>query len=242
MRYAVISDIHGKVHALEAVLKDIERQVPDHIFCLGDLVGYGAFPGECIALVKESCSVILKGNHDAAAGAGGSLDGYFEDARLSLEWTRERLSEAEREFLQALPLTHAGEITSYVHASLHEPAEWDYLDTEEALDLHFERQESDLCFAGHTHLPAIIGGAELACANLSWNVPLPLPRDQKILINPGAVGQPRDEDPRACYAIFDEAQRIVTYRRVRYEVRRAQNGIRAIKMPTFLADRLENGV
>ncbi len=241
MRFAVISDIHGNAHALEAVLKDIERQVPDHVYCLGDLVGYGAFPSECIALIRSHCSMVLKGNHDAAAGTAGSLDGYFEDARVSLEWTREHLSEAERDYLQGLPLLETGAVTTYVHASLHEPEEWGYLDSKEALEGHFSAQETDLCFAGHTHLPAIIGGAALASAELGWNVPLPLPRDQRILVNPGSVGQPRDEDSRACYAIFDEAQRIVTYRRVRYEVRRAQNGIRAIKMPGFLADRLEHG-
>lgn len=242
MRIAIISDIHANLQALEAVLSDIAKQVPDHVICLGDLVGYGAFPRECLALVREHCSRIVMGNHDYFASGDDSLDHFFEDARLSLEWTRSQLGHDERAFLQELPYVLEGDYTTYVHATLHRPADWDYLDYPEAYEHHFARQATPVCFVGHTHMPAIIENGSFLEAELVWNSPLPLPKDGKIVVNVGSVGQPRDGDSRACYLLYDEMQRIVTYRRVRYEVERAQNGIRAIKMPTFLADRLAEGV
>lgn len=242
MRLAIISDIHANLQALEAVLRDMEKQIPDHVICLGDLVGYGAFPSECIQLVQKHCSQVILGNHDSVCAGIDSLDDYYEEAQISLEWTRNRLDESEQEYLAGLPYILEGEQTIYVHASLHCPEQWEYIDYEELLRLHFENQETPVCFAGHTHLPAIFGRKAMASAALSWNSPLPLPKDQQILVNPGSVGQPRDQDPRACYVIYDEAQRIVTYRRVRYEIARAQNGIRAVKMPSFLAERLAEGI
>jgi predicted phosphodiesterase len=241
MRIAIISDIHSNLHALEAVLKDIEKQVPDQIFCLGDIVGYGAYPRDCLRLVKANCSLVLKGNHDDTASYPKDLDSYYDEARISLEWTRDQLEEEDIDYLRSLPYVNEGKLTSYVHASLNEPENWEYIEYLEALQAHFSKQKTEVCFAGHTHLPAIFGAAELESADLTWNNPLPLPRDQRILVNPGSVGQPRDSDPRACYVIYDEVQRIVTYRRVRYEVERAMNSIRAVKMPAFLADRLAKG-
>lgn len=242
MRLAILSDIHANLQALEAVLRDLEKQIPDQVICLGDLVGYGAFPSECIQLIRKHCSQVVLGNHDSVCAGKDFMENYYEEARISLEWTESRLDEEEKNYLSKLPYVVEGEQTTYVHASLHQPELWEYIDYEESLRLHFENQNTPVCFAGHTHIPAIFGKKELASAELTWNSPLPLPKDQQILVNPGSVGQPRDQDPRASYVIYDEAQRIVTYRRVRYEIARAQNGIRAIKMPSFLAERLADGV
>jgi len=242
MRIAILSDIHANVHALESVLKDAEKQGVEYLLCLGDIVGYGAFPGECIQLVRKNCSRAVIGNHDIFAAGDTSLENFSEDARISLEWTRVRLAEEERHYLKALPYILEGDTTTYVHASLHNTKQWEYLDYAPTLRKHFEIQETRVCFVGHTHLPAIFESEELRSAELSWNSPLALPRDVKVVVNAGSVGQPRDLDPRACYVIYDEAQSIVTYRRVRYEIERARNGILAIKMPRTLADRLTEGV
>lgn len=242
MRRAIISDIHGNQHALEAVLRDMEKEVVEDVICLGDIVGYGAFPHECLARVRDCCSLVLKGNHDAAAGSDSVLDGYYEDARVSLEWTRTRLSEEERAYLAQLPLVSRTKRATYVHATLDDPEAWGYLEYPTDIEAHFAFQETHTCFCGHTHFPGIYNADNPSGYELSWNTPIQLPGDRKFLLNVGSVGQPRDRDTRACYLIYDELQGVVTFKRVRYEIGRAQTGIRAVKLPRFLAERLADGV
>ena len=242
MRRAIISDIHGNQHALEAVLRDMEKEVVENVVCLGDIVGYGAFPNECLDLVRRHCEVVVKGNHDAMAGSDEDLEGYYEDARVSLEWTREKLSEEERAYLHHLPMVLKIKSATFVHASLYDSENWPYLEYASEIEDHFQYQDSHTCFFGHTHVPGLYNLDNPSGYELSWNTPVQLPEDRAFLLNVGSVGQPRDNDPRACYLIFDELQGVVTFKRVRYEIARAQTGIRAVKMPKFLADRLAEGV
>ncbi len=242
MRRAIISDIHANIHALDAVLKDIERQAVETIICLGDVVGYGAFPEDCVTKVRERCSTTILGNHDYMAGNDFQLEGYFDDARKSLEWTRGRLNDADRAFLNGLPILFEESQTTYVHASLHEPTTWEYLDFGGDFQRHFALQKTPVCFVGHTHMPGIFTNEVMGSHELTWNAPISLPNRDQVLVNAGSVGQPRDQEPRACYVIYDEMQRVVTFRRVNYEIQRAQNGIRAVKLPVFLAERLAEGV
>lgn len=242
MRRAILSDIHGNLHALEAVLKDAEKAVVEEFLCLGDVVGYGAYPQECLQLVRERCRWVVRGNHDQVASDDSPLDEYYNEARISLEWTRKMLSTEDRAWLGSLPMVVQEESLSLVHASLHRPEDWEYLDFEGDLRRHFRCQETPICFSGHTHVAGVFEEEPLASREIPWNAPYSLSPEKRYLLNAGSVGQPRDQDPRASYVILDEFQKVVTFRRVRYEVGRAQTAIRARKLPPFLAERLGEGV
>ncbi len=241
MRRAIISDIHGNLHALEAVLGDIGREAVEDVVCLGDVVGYGAFPAECLALVRQHCSLVVCGNHDHAVGHDYLLEAYYDEARQSLEWTREALDDGERAYLAGLPLEHRTDWVTYVHASLPNPETWGYLEFSGDVVEHLKHQETPVCFIGHTHLPGVYSGDLTNFFEISWNARQRLP-EGPLVVNVGSVGQPRDQDPRACYVIYDEMQGVISYRRVRYPIAEAQQAIREAGLAPFFADRLRVGI
>lgn len=241
MHYLVISDIHANRSALEAVLKDADPF--DMIWCLGDLVGYGPDPNECVNRIQEFEHICVAGNHDWAVLGQVALDDFNTDARIAHLWTRQEITPASREYLQQLPVRlQEGEFT-LVHGSPREPI-WEYLlDLGGAL-ISFSHFSTPFCLVGHTHLPMIFvldEGAHYPRALIpEVGVPIPL-RRHRMILNPGSVGQPRDGDPRASYAILDTDAMTWEVRRVPYPVEITQERMRARGLPRRLIARLEVG-
>jgi diadenosine tetraphosphatase ApaH/serine/threonine PP2A family protein phosphatase len=242
MIYAVISDIHGNLEALLAVLKYIEsyRNKIDKIICLGDIVGYGADPGECIRITREISDVILAGNHDFAVCEQTSIEDFNHYAKEAVLWSRDTLNEEEINFLKELPLKHRDGNMDFAHASLHRPEYWRYLLGPFDTHIDFQIMEKKVLFVGHTHVPVIFENAETEVKILRSSE-LSLNPHTKYIINPGGVGQPRDGDPRASFVIFDSDKEFVKRIRVEYDIKEAQRKILDAGLPEVLATRLSYG-
>lgn len=241
MRYLIISDIHANRPALEAVLKDAAPF--DMIWCLGDVVGYGPDPNECVARLQEFEHICVAGNHDWAVLGHVPLDDFNTDARIAHLWTRDELNPLSREYLQQLPVRLTQEDFTLVHGSPRDPI-WEYL-----LDLggaltSFSHFSTPFCLVGHTHLPVIFVLNEETKHPYAMipqtGMPIPLGQ-QRMILNPGSVGQPRDGDPRASYAILDTEAMTWELRRVSYPVEITQERMRARGLPRRLIARLEVG-
>lgn len=241
MRIAVLSDIHGNLEALEAVIDDVERVGAGAIWSLGDVVGYGPNPGACVEIVKARAAVSLIGNHDAAVAGLASLDDFNEFARWAVEWTAPRLPAWQIEYLAALPYVHRAAGLICVHASPVEPERWHYIHGAADLGEPFAAFAERACFVGHSHRAGVyaVGDAPPAARRGGGELLRP---GVRYLINAGSVGQPRDRDPRASYALYDDAAGRVEIRRVVYPVERTQQRMRAAGIPGFLVDRLAAGV
>ena len=242
MRIAVISDIHANLPALEAVAESIERESPDAVWCLGDLVGYGSEPNACCAWAASNVGLSLVGNHDL--GVLGQLDvaDFAGDAATAATWTRGVLTADSRAFLAGLGSSAEHDGVGLYHGSPRDPV-WEYVLTWEAARDAIEYAEKDVIVVGHSHVPLAIvdgrgsigghaaGGTEVDLVGGRW------------LLNPGSVGQPRDGNPQAAWLLLDlDAPRHASFRRVVYDVARAQAGIRAAGLPDALAERLAYGV
>lgn len=236
---AIISDIHGNAHALRAVLADLAAQGVGERLCLGDIVGYGASPAECIDLVRQHGLTCIQGNHDAMVGMNSPMDCLNESTRLSIEWTQKVLSVEQRNWLAALPMTHATPAYQAVHASLHQPGDWPYVLTPSDAALHFPHQTHAVCFIGHTHRPAFWVAGEVQQHDITSLEDIRL--DRRQLVNVGAVGQPRDKDERACYVLYRPQKGDVWWRRVPYDIEGAQRAIMAAGLPPQFAGRLALG-
>lgn len=224
---AVVSDIHGNLDALEAVLHDIAMQECRGLVCLGDVIGYGPEPEECIRLVRKVATVTVMGNHEAMFL---EIDGHSPDDRertnnlwRSLGLCREVLPPGDKEWIRDLPLVAVTDDASFVHASLHRPQEFDYIYAAELAADNFKAQETPVSFHGHTHVPAV-------WEEHHGEIDLRIPGEDPIQLNPacryavcaGSVGQPRDHDPRAAYMLYDPENRRIAIRRVPYDISRAQ--------------------
>jgi len=241
VRIAVLSDVHGNLEALDAVLADVDRSGVDRLYSLGDIVGYGPSPAACLEIVRRRAAVSLIGNHDAAVAGRSSLEDFNEFARSAVEWTAARLDVGQIEYLEMLPYVHRSPELLLVHASPIEPERWHYIHGLADIAVHFAAFAERLCFVGHSHRPgiyAISGDGGVArrgeCVSLRPG--------QRYLVNAGSVGQPRDRDPRASYIIYDAAIESVEVRRVAYPVERTQERMRAVGIPAFLIDRIGAGV
>jgi diadenosine tetraphosphatase ApaH/serine/threonine PP2A family protein phosphatase len=242
---ALLTDIHGNREALEACLAHLERHKVDRFVFLGDLVGYGADPGFVIDTVRdhvERGAIALLGNHDSAAI--GNHERMNDDATLAIEWTRQQLSAAHREFLESLPLSAEEGDRLYVHASAAEPARWPYIIDERGAASSLMATDAAVTFCGHVHVPALFHislTGKIARFDPRPDVALPLTQQRRWLAVIGAVGQPRDRNPAACYALYDDATRELTYVRVPYDVEAAARKINAAGLPLFLSARLAWG-
>lgn len=245
MRIALLADIHANREAFEACLADAARRGAGRLVLLGDLVGYGADPAWCVARARalaEAGAILLRGNHDEAAAREGVRLG--EAAAIAAAWTRRTLAAADRAFLAALPLLHAEEDRLYVHASAHRPASWPYV--REAADARrcLDACRARLVFCGHVHVPALHGvtaTGRLLSFRPADGAPVPLARPRRWLAVLGAVGQPRDGNPAACYALLDAAAATLTKIRVPYDIAAAAARIRDAGLPPALAERLFEG-
>ena len=241
MRYLIISDVHGNYPALMAVLH--AAQPYDAIWSLGDFVGYGPNPNECIDAIRNHDHLAVAGNHDWGVLGRADIFIFNNDARQALLWTQQELGASEMDYLAELPTRLQVEEFLLVHASPRQPL-WEYLiETEIAADV-FQRYDFQIAFVGHTHLPLLfewrehIGEAGLLMPD--YRNPIHLGH-RRLIVNPGSVGQPRDGDPQAAYAILDTDAETLEFHRVPYPVEITQERMRARGLPSRLIDRLEIG-
>jgi predicted phosphodiesterase len=240
LRYAILSDIHANLHALEAVLEDLHGQEIHRYCCLGDVVGYGAFPNECVKVVRDLGAVTVAGNHDFAVLGKISIEHFNAYARAATLWTRETLAAGSLEYLHAIPLVQELDGITLVHGSLYSPELFDYVQTSYEAYLSLSKVKGKVCFIGHSHIP--IAFTQNPYITYSVGKELPIPTGGKILVNVGSVGQPRDQNPRASYAIYDEGFAKVWIRRIPYDVEGAIEAIRHKGLPIALGERLRMGV
>jgi diadenosine tetraphosphatase ApaH/serine/threonine PP2A family protein phosphatase len=240
VRYAVVSDIHGNLEALDAVLADTVGRA-DAILCLGDVVGYGADPRACIERLAERAQVITAGNHEYGVAGLLDLDWFNPLARAAALWTRERLDDDHRSYLAALPLVAEVDGATLVHASPDNPEEWGYLVSAEDGFQAFAAFTTRLCFVGHSHVPGVWSLGSTGPAWLPGAVRVDLEHGRRYLVNVGSVGQPRDRDSRASYALWSVEDGAVAIRRVPYDVDAARRKIAVSGLPQYLADRLAWG-
>jgi len=236
VRYAVIGDIHGNFHALESVLKDAEQQGYDKLLCVGDLVGYGAQPAECIEGVREKETIVVAGNHDFGVVEKTTIECFNADAQDAVIWTRDQLTEEQKNYLKELPLVHEMEDLTLVHGTLCYPEYFDYIQTLYDAYLSFQALHTPICFLGHSHVPIVFFNDNPISYFMEPEVDLE--DAPKVIVNVGSVGQPRDQDPRACYAIFDVEKKRVWLRRVEYDVEAAKQKILDAGLPPTNAHRL----
>jgi len=244
MHILVVSDIHANFTALEAVIKDAGSF--DQVWCLGDVVGYGPEPNECIDRLRQFDLICLAGNHDLAVIEKTPLEDFTRDAREVILWTRQQLTVFNHDWLQSLPATilvmEPG--ITLVHASPRDPI-WEYITEKDVAKINLDLIETSTCLNGHTHMPVIYRKPwddwRILEKWLRVNSPIQLTHLDKMFINPGSVGQPRDEDPRAAYALIDTEIMTFTYRRIQYDVAAAQKLMKQAKFPNRLIRRLRFG-
>lgn len=242
MRVAVVSDIHANLQAFEAVLDEIAASSCEELWCLGDLVGYGADPDACVDLVAAHCAVTLAGNHDLGVTGALDLEDFSAGARLAAEWTRETIAPETLQYLQKLEPVADSEPVGLYHASPRDPV-WEYVLSPLQADLCLDVQSKRVALIGHSHVALSFsraegavatgetrpGGARLEVADGEW------------LLNPGSVGQPRDGDPRAAWLELELEEWVAVYHRVEYDVDGAATAIRQARLPESLAERLRYG-
>ena len=227
MKIGIISDIHSNLEALDIMLKRLAAESVERIYCLGDIVGYGANPNECVERVRETCAISILGNHDAACTGHTSPDYFNSYARSAIEWTSRVLTEDNLTYLKSLPLTHEDNNLFLVHATLKEPAAWNYITNQAEAEVNLELlAPNTTCFIGHSHVPAEFHDG----------------KGKKKIINVGSIGQPRDRDPRACCGLYDTATGTFEWLREVYPVQEAARKIRQANLPEFLAVRLFIGM
>jgi predicted phosphodiesterase len=239
MRFAIIGDIHANLHALEAVLADAQAQMCTHHVCMGDVVGYNAFPRECLDIIRRLECPVVKGNHDEHASLEGDQEGFNALAEEAMNWTREQLTGEDKNWLRDLRLQRQVRDFTIVHATLDTPGKWGYVFNQLDAAASFSYQHTQVCFIGHTHSPkAYIRDGSVR--SLALDV-LSIQPAKKYLINVGSVGQPRDGDWRAAYCIFDTTTNEVHLRRIEYDIAGAQKAILDAGLPRKLAERLAVG-
>ncbi len=235
MKYAIFSDIHANLEALDVVLRDQKEQGCTHMACLGDIVGYGADPKECVDIVRALDIPTVKGNHDEYAAIDGHLEGFNPHAAQAIEWTRKQLSEDDRKWLRELKYLRILHDFTIVHATLDGPQRWGYVFDKLAAAASFTYQRTDVCFIGHTHVPvAFIRDSVVRGGTYSK---FKIDAGRKYFINVGSVGQSRDGVPKATYVIYDLDERTIELRRLDYDIAKAQAKIRAAGLPNRLSDR-----
>jgi diadenosine tetraphosphatase ApaH/serine/threonine PP2A family protein phosphatase len=243
LRVAVVSDVHANLHALEAVLAEVDAGGYDEVWCLGDLVGYGPRPNECVALLQERASICLAGNHDLVVLGKISISTFGGEAGTAAAWTREVLEGPARAFLSTLEPSAVTTGAELFHGSPRDPV-WDYVLSVDAVEASFELTEAPLVLVGHSHAALAIALADgsLAGGLAPEGTEAELGAGARLLLNPGSVGQPRDGDPRAAWLLLDFAAGRASFRRVAYPVERTQDEIRERGLPDALAERLARGV
>lgn len=239
MRYAVLGDIHGNLEAFESVLEYLSNEHIDKYLVLGDIVGYGANPRECIDLTKKIATCVTAGNHDFASTEKLSAEFFNVYARRAAQWTHQNLSQDDIDYLNSLPLVDYFDNVTLVHATLHAPELFEYIQTSYDAHLTLDKMNTQLCFIGHSHIPVIFIKKKLVV--FSVEPLIKLEPNTKYIINVGSVGQPRDDNPDAAFAIYDTDKKEVEIKRVKYDVDTATKKIINAGLPEILAERLRYG-
>jgi predicted phosphodiesterase len=244
MRYAILGDIHSNLSALHVVMEAIRSEGVDQILSVGDVVGYGAAPSECIQILRENAVVAVMGNHDAAVV--GELDTIFfnQHARAAVEWTRTAISGEDMAWLTCMPLTWQDDFITMAHGSYEKPELFQYVQRPSDADASLELLERPVCFIGHTHVPVSMLRLSDDPLRTGYTLDAELDLSDSIvaLVNAGSVGQPRDDNPQTGYVIYDSDTRVVTFRRLDYDIALEVERIRAVGLPSVLAERLYLGV
>jgi diadenosine tetraphosphatase ApaH/serine/threonine PP2A family protein phosphatase len=239
MRFAIFSDIHANLEAFEAVLADARDNKCTDFVCLGDVVGYNANPHECVDRLREMDCPIVKGNHDEQASLLESSRDFNEMAEAAIQWTRDHLTEDDKEWLRALKLQRQVRDFTIVHATLDTPEQWGYVFNNLDAAASFTYQDTTVCFFGHTHVP--MGFIRDEGVQRQRIEKLRIDTAKKYFINVGSVGQPRDGDWHAAYCIYHIESNVVEQRRVKYDLETAQKKIIDAGLPRLLAERLAIG-
>jgi len=242
MRWAILSDIHGNLEAFRAVIEDLRAEKADRIAFLGDVVGYGADPNECLSLLRGLTDWVIAGNHDYGAVGMTDIDVFNTMARSAILWTREELSEENQAYLRRLLLSRKDGSAIFVHATPNQPEEWYYLFSFPEAEEAFRSMSGNLAFIGHSHRPLVLtqagnGGVEAVDPEETILKP-----GVRYIINAGSVGQPRDCHPEAAYGLYDDEAKKFHLKRVPYDVETAQKKIIRAGLPPFLAQRLSRGI
>jgi len=244
MRCAIVADIHANLAAFTAVLDDIERRGGvEEIWCLGDVVGYGPDPHECIALLRQANHSCVAGNHEWAAIGKLDISDFNPDAATSCRWTTQQLSAEDVEYLENLPLVIHKEDFTLVHGSPREPI-WEYIISTSIAEENLAYFESQFCLVGHSHIPLVFRHSESGAVSFNQLLPdtgLAL-GENRLIINPGGVGQPRDGNPQASYAIYDSEAKLIRLHRVPYDIGATQAKMAKYNLPAHLVTRLSYGV
>lgn len=243
MRIGIFSDVHGNLESLDAVLISMRHARVDRCWCLGDVVGYGADPNPCCRLVRETAHAAVLGNHDAACVGAEDPAKFNPNAQRAVTWTAGQLEPGHRDWLRRLPLTETIDDSLLVHASPFEPANWHYIHSRmKAGDViqGFAATPARCAFVGHSHQQMILVKHDEEFFRFLGTT-LRLEEGRRYLVNVGSVGQPRDRDPRAAWALYDTDAGSISLERTPYDIPAAQRKIRDAGLPPQLADRLETG-
>lgn len=249
MKYAFFSDVHANLEALQAVIGDMEKEGVDRRFFLGDAVGYGPNPNECVELIDQITKVKLAGNHDWAVLGKTDITYFNEHARDAINWTKEQLTKKTKETMLAFALSHkiAEHGILLVHSTPQNPEEWNYILSIDEAKEAFDNFTEQMCFIGHSHQPIIFYLEE------GENYPVDIPdaafhtsifrpeEGSRYIINIGSVGQPRDFYPQACYVIYDTEKNLIKYKRVEYDIKAVQKKMGEAGLPEYLINRLAQG-
>lgn len=239
MRYILISDIHGNLESLQAVLDFAKRLEPYELYCLGDVVGYGADPKACLHLLQDEANLILAGNHDLAVAGMIACNDFNPIAYKAVEWTRRALDEDDIDALANMPLVYVDGDYLFTHASPIEPMEFRYVRTLDDVAEVFSSIGQRFCFVGHTHLPVLVSMEERTGAiQIIRENRITIKDGYRYFINAGSTGQPRDSNPDACVVVLDDESETIETLRIPYDISTCQSKILSEGLPSYLAERL----
>ncbi len=241
MKYAIISDIHGNLAALKKVFQRIDELECDRIVCLGDVVGYGPFPNECCDIIQQKADICIIGNHDHAAIGRTSIEYFNKYAKSAIWWTADELTDDHKEFLQNLPDQVEENDLLFVHAAPIEPLSWNYILTLYDAQDNFDAFDNKACFIGHSHKPVLYSYEDGEFPSHEPGPNLKLFDGFRYIVNVGSVGQPRDNNPKSCFGVYDIESGLFQFERVAYDLRETQAAMEEKKLPTFLIERLALG-
>ncbi|UCE17394.1 MAG: metallophosphoesterase family protein [Gemmatimonadota bacterium] len=240
MRYGIISDIHGNREALDVAVRYLESVGVDTFICVGDIVGYGADPTQCLDTVKGLTDAVVAGNHDHAAVGRSDIENFNQHAKMAVLWTSEQLSGENKDYLGSLPMMLQLDDALIVHSTPFQPEKWYYLLTHFQFVAAFQQFTERICFIGHSHQPVVFEKGKQHTGPLQ-GATFSLSDGSRYIINVGSVGQPRDNDPRLSCCIYDSSAMTVELIRLEYDVTLAQDKIRKAGLPEYLAQRLAHG-
>jgi len=242
LKYAIFGDIHGNFDALQSSIEHMREAEAEKFVCVGDVVGYGAQPGECVQAVKELTESVIAGNHEYAVCGKMGLEFFNAYAKEAIEWTQKQLSEDDLAYLRDLPLVQRVDSFTIAHSTLHAPEAFGYIETLYSAHMSLSFLDDQVCFVGHSHIPiTFVLDLDQKTLTYTMDEEVRLAPNHKALVNVGSVGQPRDENPRASYVIYDPEEGLVQVRRVEYDAEAAAQKIRDAGLPEVLSSRLVMG-